>query len=337
MDFSHSRSGPAQSWLLDLMLGPVRWQLLRSGFELQVFDYLPEPKTAPELADSLGFKAEKVAVLLDALTSLGFLQKTHGQYRLVESLRPFLISDSPQSMREMLLHLARVKHCDMDDMLNVLKTGESEHVSADFARPEFWDRAVGNLRSFHASCSNRVALQLLKSLPEWGQVRSILDLGAGSENLAVSLAEGHPDLKVRVFDLEPCASRIRSAISSRYSQQITVVAGDYNHDPLPQHSDLIWASMSLYYAKDLELLLTELRDSLNEQGMLVCLHEGLTAERTQPEHHVVGRFVPALNGIDVSFNHGDIAAAMTQAGFTRVLSRGINTLYGPMDLDIGYR
>ncbi len=337
MELNHFRSGPAQSWLLDLMLGPVRWQLLRSGFELRIFDCLAAPKTASQLAENLDFKAEKVTVLLDALTGLGVLEKARGKYRLLETLEPFLISDSRQSMREMLLHLARVKHCDMDDILNVLKTGESEHVSADFARPEFWDRAVGNLRSFHASCSNRVALQLLQSLPEWERITSVLDLGAGSENLAVSLAEEHPHLKIRVFDLEPCASRIRSAISPLYSQQIAVVAGDYNHDPLPQHTDLIWASMSLYYAKDLTLLLSELRDSLNEQGMLVCLHEGLTAERTEPEHHVVGRFVPALNGVDVSFNHGDIAKAMTRAGFTRVLSRSIDTLYGPMELDIGYK
>jgi demethylspheroidene O-methyltransferase len=94
--------------------------------------------------------------------------------------------------------------------------------------------------------------------------------------------------------------------------------------------------MSLYYAKDLNLLLSNLKAALRKSGMLVSLHEELTDARTSPEYHVVGRFFPALNGNNVSFGRGDIADMMRSVGFTKVISRTIHTLYGPMDLDIAY-
>ena len=94
--------------------------------------------------------------------------------------------------------------------------------------------------------------------------------------------------------------------------------------------------MSLYYAKDINMLLSNLKAALCKNGMLVSLHEGLTDARTSPEYHVVGRFFPALNGNNVSFGRGDIADTMRSVGFNKVISRTIHTLYGPIDLDIAY-
>lgn len=326
-----------QSWLFDLLLGPVRWELLSVALELRLFDCLQSAGTSTALAQELDLKADKMALLLDALTSLGVLLKKDNQYRVVESLEMFLCSDSQQSMRDMLLHLASVKHSSARDIVQVLQTGESSHISANFAQPEFWDKAVNNLRSFHASCSNSVAMNILSALPQWENVSTFMDMGAGSEYLSVCLAENHPELVVRVFDLAPCAKRIEAALSPLQRQQIEVLAGDYNLDEIKPQNDLIWASMSLYYAKDLHFVLRKMRAALNTSGMLVCLHEGLLAERTLPEHHVVGRFVPAMNGMDVSFSQGVLAQTMKTVGFSRVVSQSIDTVYGPLQLDIGYR
>ncbi|EPJ49536.1 MAG: hypothetical protein OFPII_00140 [Osedax symbiont Rs1] len=326
-----------QSWLLDLVIGPVRWSLLNVALELRLFDYLQSADTAASLAKKLDLKPVKTAVLLDALTSLGVLAKKHGQYKVVASLKMFLQSDSKQSMRDMLLHLAKVKHSDASSILQVLKTGKSSHVSANYAQPEFWDKAVDNLRSFHASCSNQVAINILQNLPQWPNVKTFMDVGAGSEYLAANLAENYPDLAIRVFDLAPCAKRIETALTPLQHRQIEVLAGDYNLDEIKPENDLIWASMSLYYAKDLNLVLGKIHAALTSSGILVCLHEGLQAERTLPEHHVVGRFVPAMNGMDVSFSHGVLAKAMKTVGFSRIVSQSIDTVYGPMQLDIGYR
>jgi hypothetical protein len=181
-----------------------------------------------------------------------------------------------------------------------------------------------------------VALGILQGLPGWSQVRCFLDLGAGSECLAVSLAEQHPKLKVRVFELPLCAKNIEAALLPIHKEHIQVIAGDYNEADIVGDNDVIWTSMSLYYAKDLNMLLSNLKAALSKNGMLVSLHEGLTDARTSPEYHVVGRFFPVLNGNNVWFGRGDIADTMRSVGFNKLLSRTIHTLYGPMDLDIAY-
>ncbi len=57
---------------------------------------------------------------------------------------------------------------------------------------------------------------------------------------------------------------------------------------------------------------------------MVCLHEGLTLERTRPAGIVLSRLSLALEGQDVSFEQGKIAAYLKEAGFTRVESRTVN-------------
>lgn len=332
-----NKAAAPQSQLLDLLLGPVRWSLLETALELKLFDQLADRASAVAIADQNQFSSAKAQVFLDALTSLGVLTKNRGLYIVDDQFADLLSSSSQGSMRHSLLHLAKVKHSDKAAIVRALQGERSPHPSASFAQPEFWDRAVDNLRAFHASCSYRVVIKILQGLAQWHSMKSFMDLGAGSEYLAANLAGQRPELAIRIFDLAPCAQRIKTALTARQLAQIEVIAGDYNSDAIKPDNDLIWASMSLYYAQDLQQLLSKLHTALSHSGILVSLHEGLYAERTQPEHHVVGRFVPAINGIDVSFNRGEIAQAMRQVGFSRVVSESIDTDFGPMQLDIGYR
>jgi len=77
------------------------------------------------------------------------------------------------------------------------------------------------------------------------------------------------------------------------------------------------------------------RQALAPGGVFVSLHKGLTAERTQPETHIVGRLAVALRGQGRSFDQGVIAAALSAAGFASVDSRDVATAFGPFRLDCG--
>lgn len=50
----------------------------------------------------------------------------------------------------------------------------------------------------------------------------------------------------------------------------------------------------------------------------------------------MGRLIPSITGNNVSFNQRYIANAMLDNGFKQVISRTIETNFGPMDIDIGY-
>ncbi|MDZ7923288.1 MAG: methyltransferase [Marinagarivorans sp.] len=325
---------PESERLFDMVLGPVRWNLLQIGFEWGIFDILQRRKSVTQVAVELSFKPDKTTLLLDALTSLGFINKCGVDYQLNPAMAPMLLSDSPTSMRQMLLHLHKVRHATLDNLKDILVTGNSNHISANFSKPDFWDQAFINLRSFHSSLSNQIAADILHQLPQWRRVSSVLDIGAGSECLAKTLVAEKPALSVTIFDLPPCAARIQQALLKQDCERIVVIPGDYNVDEIGKGYDLIWASMSLYFAKDINFLLKNIRAALNANGVFVSLHEGLYEERTKPEKHVVGRFVPALNGSNFSFEKGFIAERLRAAGFSKVESQTLITPYGNMDLDI---
>lgn len=324
----------ANEQLFDLVLSPLRWQVLNVGLELNIFDALRFESNAECIALSLTLNYKALNLMLDAMCNQGFVEKESGIYRLSPHFEPFIISDSKRSMRTMLLHLSKVKHASNDDVINMLKTGNSKHLSSQFATADFWRKSIDNLRSFHLSMSVTTMTDLMQNLPEWPRVRRWLDLGAGSECLALSIMKNNNELDTSVFDLAPSAEEIQQKI---LGTGINIIPGDYNIDAIGEDYDLIWSSMSLYYAKDLDVLLTKILLGLSPGGMFVSLHEGLTHERTLPEQHVLGRIIPALSGVNVSFDKGFIAERMRVVGFSRVESQMVKTPYGPMELDVGYR
>lgn len=319
--------------LFDLIQAPLRWQLLAVGFEFGLFDRLAVSATAAELAAGLSLDAGRLGRVLDALAAMDLLVKSGGLYRLTDEAAPYLLSDGERSLRDLLTALPRVRHGDLPSLLR----GETGDAPLDMATPDFWDRSAFSLRAFHRGMGTAAMRAVLEELPEWPSARRFLDIGAGSESLALAVAERRPDMSVALVDLPPMAARIagRLAAAGSVGQRVAVIAGDFNDTDLGGGYDVIWASLTLYYARDLVALLAKARRALAPGGVFVSLHEGLTAERTRPETHVVGRLVAALRGQDRSFDRGAIAAALSTAGFARVESRDIATAFGPFRMDCG--
>lgn len=318
--------------LFDLIQAPLRWQVLKAGLDLNLFDHLAQAQSAEEIAASLSLEPRRAAIVLDALCAMGLLDKEAGRYRLSAPAAPYLLSEGDRSLRDMLLTLPILRHGDVAALLR-----SEGGTPPDLSDPAFWDRSAASLRSFHRGMGVEVMAGLLESLPEWPSASRFLDLGAGSEILSLHVAERRPDMAVTVLDLPPLAARIGRAVGAAgpTGGRVAVIAGDYNDVEFGSGHDVIWASMTLYYARDLVAVLAKIRRALAPGGVFVSFHEGLTDGRTAPESHVVGRLVPALRGVNVSFERGQITGALRRAGFSRVECRDVETPFGLMVMDIG--
>ncbi|WP_070962992.1 methyltransferase domain-containing protein [Vibrio sonorensis] len=324
-----------QKTLLDTLHRSLEWPLVELAMKRGVFDLLSEPENANYIAQQLEWDPQKTALFLNGLCSLNLIEKADEKYQLKEGYQAFLLSSSATSMVPTLLHLTRVKTITSSQLEQVLSRKPTSVPETRFDKAEFWQESVRNLRSFHRSCGTEFMAEILSHLPEWGRVKNALEIGAGSETLANHLTNIHSGLTAHIFDLPPVIAQIapRTADNSR----VVLHQGDYNIANLPKGFDLIFSSMSLYYANDLNTLIRQINQSLVDGGIFVSLHEGLQEQRTQPRHHVIGRLLPSLNGNDVSFDQGNIANAMLEAGFRRVKSRSIDTPFGSMELDIAYK
>lgn len=327
------RSSHFPAWLFDLIQAPIRWQIVHLAFKHDLFDALSNPTNVDMLASQTGFDTQRLTLYLNALVALGLVCKQNGAFSLNPEFAPFLQADSDLSLRDMALSLSDLRHDDIASLLQNTETGLLPNMQS----ADHWDKSARSLQAFHRTMAADAMLNCLERLPEWADIRHIVDIGAGSATLAQRITDKYPNKNVTILDLPPLAKRMGNAISQSTASagRINILAGDFNDTDIPQNVDLIWASMTLYYARNLVDVLIRWRRSLATGGLFVSLHEELLDERTAPEAHVVGRLIPAMKGNDSAFDRGKIADALHKAGFNHVTVETINFPNGPLAITSG--
>ena len=320
-------------WLFDLVQAPIRWQIVHLAFQHHLFNRLCEPTPVEALASDTGFDATRLGLYLNALTALGLLHKQDGRFCVVSDIAPFLLDESDLCLREMFLSLSDLRHGNIEALLCKTETIPA----ADMASADHWDKSARSLAAFHKTMAAKAMLECLEQLPEWQNIRHLVDVGAGSDILARLVTKKFTEKHVTILDLPPLATRMQKSLAQtgEDARRINVLSGNYNQINIPHGCDLIWASMTLYFADDLTELLTRWRSSLAPNGLFVSLHEELRAERTLPQPHVIGRLIPAMTGHDSSFDAGAMADTLSAAGFSYITVKTIEFPTGPMTLTVG--
>jgi demethylspheroidene O-methyltransferase len=319
------------SLLFETLEGPIRFAVLDWALKAGIFDLCRKPVRAEHLAHKLDLPAPKLLLALRALVAAGFMEQAGGSFHTSSDILPFVASDSPQNMVETLHAMARTRHAGLE-RLGDLVAGAAAQGGAPLFDDAHWDANHRSLVGLHRALAADVMESCLAGLPEWTTALTLLEIGPGSAVLAQRLLTRWPALRITLFDLPPIAGRIRQATAGE--DRLAVMPGNYNLS-LPQRSyDIILCSMTLYFHdRGLPALVARLASCLADGGVLVSLHEALTADRTAPSEHVLGRLVPALRQGDVSFAGGEIADAMAAAGLTRPTGETIATPFGRFRLD----
>ncbi|WP_444938463.1 class I SAM-dependent methyltransferase [Microbulbifer sp. JMSA002] len=334
MLFNKSSFGDdAQFFLFDTLVAPLRWEILSAGIKLKIFDYLQDARTAKDVALHLDFLESRAELFLNSMVSIGLIDKFKGKYQISSSYRSLLTSGSDSSLCGLLQHLSQIKHVSESEIIDLLSSKHQKKNGPTMKDPEFWNDMIEGLRLFHLSVRNPIVLDVLMSQPNWSDVNHILDLGAGSEQLAIDLLSVKPDLKVTIFDLPGIASLIKKQVFQK--AQINVLEGDMNTASLGSGYDLVFASMVLYYADDLTHTLEKIRQSLNPGGMFLSFHEKLNSERTSPEFHIVGRIHAELKLGPLSLSAGSVEKALAEACFKDIFTQVLKTPFGDIELVSG--
>ena len=318
--------------LFDLIEGPIRYGLVQWAFEKGVFDQCEQPVTAEELADGLGLIPTNTERALQALTACGFLVAKNARFRVDAAFAPYALRSSPKCFAQTFLDLGHTRHAGLAELSRLIDGRSCDAPPVTFDA-DHWCKQQRSLATFHKSVAAHEMVRALHHLPEWPSVRTILDVGGGSLELGETILTEKPDAHVMLFDIAPLVA----ALDPEDSVSLDICAGNYNEETsLPDGPfDLIWCSMSLYFACELEQVLKALKKRLSPGGVLVSFHEDLTEDRCAPSRHVVGRTMPALHGKDLSFANGAIATAFRSSGLKGITSDLIETPFGPFRLDAG--
>lgn len=339
MDAAHAQTLGESGFgvIADWLPGPVRMAVLEAALELGIADLLAETDDPAEVARRLGAHPGNTLLFLDGLAAMGLAEKQNGRFSNTALAENHLRRSRDTYLGGMIGNLKRLQFRNLGRLADLVRQGSPELRKEErLGEEEHWRSAASNLACYQRSGPARMAAELVASLPEATRLRRLLDLGGGPDVVGMAIVERCPDMTGVLCDLPTVAEVAREEIASRGLEgRMSVLAGDYNTLNLGQGFDLIWASHTLYYVRDMREFMARLLAALNPGGLFLSLHEGLTGERTGPAPCVLARLSLALEGQDVSSEAGQIARAMLEAGFQSLESRETRTPMGTMRLDVG--
>lgn len=329
---------PSMDPLFDIMLGPVKMAVLEAALELKIADVLEHEMDKAALAKALNIKTDPAGLgfFLDGMTAMGFLKKQAGKYRNTVFASCYLDSKSPLCMKRFVDQMKTMQHKNLGWITQIVRTGPPEIEKTERLDSEAkWENAVAHLAAYQRAGMARIAADLVQALPEFVHAKKLLDLGGGPGLMGAEMVKRHPELQGVLLD-QPAVVRLaeKELKEAGVLDRISFIAGDYNEVGFGDGYDIVWASHNLYYVRDRAGFFARLKAAMTHGGVLLCLHEGLTHERTGPQSIVLSRLSLALEGQDVSFEKGEISAVLEKAGFASVESRVMDLGTGPCELVI---
>lgn len=212
-----SRNGASPDAILQLGLGFWASKTLLSAVELGLFTALAQgPRTGKAVMADLGLEQRGTNDFLDALVSLGMLERTGDEYANTAATEAFLDRNKPSYIGG-ILEMANARlYPFWGSLTEALRTGHPQNeakVGENFFAALYQDPEL--LKQFlHAmtGLSTGAALALAERFP-WERHQSVIDIGAAEGCLPVQLALRHPHLTGGGFDLPACNRPSRSTSS----------------------------------------------------------------------------------------------------------------------------
>ncbi len=273
--------------ILQLGLGFWGSKTLLSAVELGVFTALAQgPRTAKSMRGELGLQPRGVDDFLDALVSLGMLERTDDQYANTAATDLFLDRNKPSYIGG-ILEMANARlYPFWGSLTEALRTGQPQNelkVGDDFFATLY--QHPHRLQQFlHAmtGLTMGAALAIAEKFP-WDRHHSVMDIGTAEGCLPVQLALRHPHLTAGGFDLSPVQPVFEAYVDSfELADRVRFHAGDFFADALPPADVLVMGRILHDWGLDQKLtLLRKAHDALPEGGALIVYDTVIDDDRRE--------------------------------------------------------
>lgn len=182
-----------------------KYMAVSTACEFSVFDAFLESKSAKQFAEHLGLNEEKTTLLLNALVSIGFLDKRDDFYTTNE-LSEFLTENHPESLKYACMNWSGIHLTAWQNLRYTIATGKSafedEHYL--FQQPYFdYINQIPEDRKSYQKAMNEYARDDYKTLPDlidFSKHKSVMDVGGGYGALLKHIKKKHPNVECVLFE-----------------------------------------------------------------------------------------------------------------------------------------
>jgi 3-hydroxy-5-methyl-1-naphthoate 3-O-methyltransferase len=295
-------------------------KLLMTAVDLDLFDFLTEPKSAVETAAWLKADPRATGIFLNGLAALGLVDKIGDTFRDSELASRYLLRGSENYRGAIVKHMEATWKRGWEDLKETVLAGhptEAETEKWVDGRPE---RDAGEVRDFiwgmHAIARDlapKVAARL-----DLKPVRRLLDLGGGPATYAIVFAQANPELKATVFDLPMPIDIARENIAKNgLTGRVGTVTGNFLKDDIGAGYDFIWVSQILHSFDEpqCQFIIAKAVAALNPGGALAIQDFYLNADGASPTGAAMfGVHMLAVTPRGRAYSFGEVGEWMQAAG-----------------------
>lgn len=234
------------------------------------------PRSAVDLANDVGVRADPLARVLRLLASEGVLTETAGGFALT-AVGEFLRADVAQSLRPLVLVGGSEALWNVwSRLLEAVRTGrpafDEVHGAGLFAYLQARPDELANFDALMTAYSV-LAARSVAAAYDFAPLRTLVDVGGGRGALLIGLLQANPHLRGIVFDQPATAAEARKAIEAAgLGSRCEAVAGDF-FDCVPEGGDACLLKFVLHDWDDERsvAILQSCRRSLPNNGRVLVI------------------------------------------------------------------
>jgi len=298
-------------------------RLIIAAEHFQVFRKIQHRKFQyAEIEKMVKIHPKYLRIFLDALVSLGLLQKDGDTYWNSELAQKYFIDERSIYWTRQFSLECRETFASMTLLEDVLLSGKQQHETAGIKKESYLDAMKNNPQRAHDFTMmlyyyhQEEAAALAESL-DLQPYNAVLDIGGGSGVMSFALVKKNPHLRACVMDIEPVCQNTNELIQMvGLSERMKTCSGDFTK-ALPTGYDVI---MCCDIGSISGHLIRMVYDSLPANGMFVIVDRFVSEDGTEPLENLLYYFVGASFGLET---RKDILASLTVYGFQELNSRTI--------------
>lgn len=326
-----------------MQLGMGFWasKTLLSAVELELFTELAkQPEDLDALQRRMGLHPRSARDFLDALVSLGMLERHDGVYANTPETDLFLDKNKPSYIGGILEMANHRLYPFWAHLTEALRTGLPQSESKD--NPGFFATLYADparLKEFLYAMTgvSRGSNMAIGAKFPWADYNTFVDIGSAQGDLAAQIALQNPHLHGIGFDLPPVEPIFEEYIEELgISDRVSFVGGDFFKDSLPQAEVVLMGHiLHDWNLEEKKMLLAKAYEALPEGGAVVVYEAIIDDERRENTFGMLlslNMLIETPGGFD--YTGDECLAWMKEAGFrdTRV-----EHLIGPDSMVVGIK
>lgn len=294
-------------------------RILHAAVELNLFDAIGENRMSVQaISERLKTNERATELFLNALTVLNLLHKKDNLFSLTDLAKKYLVTTSETCYTGMI-RLESAQWSVWGELAKAVRTGQPIRTPDMYQTNR--DETERFIMAMHHLVSARGDAAYLADKLSAEGVRSILDIGSGPGTYPIALCKKNPAIKASIFDLPGTLEITRKVLAKEgMEKQISLIAGDYNKDPLPNGFDIVFLS-NIIHGEDEEAnrtLLKKIYGSLNPGGRVMVKDHILNEDLTKPAGGAIFSICMLLTTKGRDYGYHEVHRWLEEAGFVDI-------------------